>query len=583
MSAPPTSNELTAFHAALQAVQRERDSLQAAHAAVQDERDTLQAERDTLTGQNRVLRIERDLLKEQLARAIHKMFAARSEVRSSDQKDLFFNEAESLALTQAAPAQEECANPERDALHEQTGAVTTTRAAKPKRGRKPLDPALPRQVERHELPIALRLCPHDGSALVEIGVEATEQLDIIPQQVRVIRHERVKYACPCCDGGLRLAAKPAQIIPKGLFTPAALAWVVTAKFEDGLPLYRQAALLGRFGGTDLSRNTLAASVVRVGQAVQPIINLLRDQLLDAPLVFGDETRLQVLKEPGRAAQTQSFLWAQMTQGSGQAGAGPPIHLFGYSPTRSAVAADGLYAGIRTGSALMSDGYEVYRQMAEKHGLVHLGCWAHARRYFVEALDALPRQGRALGTAGTAGTAGTPNASGHPPPPLAGQFIAFIAQLYAVEARAQEDRLDAVGRLALREHFSVPVLAQIEALLLRHLHAVVPGSLLGKALHYLHAQWPKLARFVSDGSFPIDNNPCENAIRPFVVGRRNWLFADSVAGANASANLYSLLQTCRANRVEPFAYLTALFVALPHARTADDYEALLPWNLALPVA
>jgi transposase len=119
-----------------------------------------------------------------------------------------------------------------------------------KRGRKPLDPALPRHVVRHELSDAERVCPHDGATLVEIGVEASEQLDIIPQQVRVIRHERVKYACPCCDGGLRLAAKPAQIIPKGLFSESALAWIATSKFDDGLPLYRQAALLGRFGGTD---------------------------------------------------------------------------------------------------------------------------------------------------------------------------------------------------------------------------------------------------------------------------------------------------------------------------------------------
>ena len=194
--------------------------------------------------------------------------------------------------------------------------------------------------------------------------------------MRVIRHERIKYACPCCDGALRLAPKPAQIIPKGLFTASALAWVITAKYEDGLPLYRQAALLGRFGGADLSRNTMAASVVRVGQAVQPVINLLRDHLLDAPITFGDETRVQVLKEPGRAAQAQSFMWAQMTDGSGPAGTGPPIRLFGYSPSRGAGAAQGLYAGMRVGSVLMSDGYEVYNQIARMHQLVHLGCWAH---------------------------------------------------------------------------------------------------------------------------------------------------------------------------------------------------------------
>ena len=302
----------------------------------------------------------------------------------------------------------------------------------------------------------------------------------------------------------------------------------------------------------------------MGQAVQPVINLLRDQLLDAPIIFGDETRMQVLKEPGRAAQAQSFMWAQMTDGSGSSGSGPPIRLFAYSPSRSAAAAQGLYAGLRTGGVLMSDGYEVYSQIAHAHQLVHLGCWAHCRRYFVEALDALPKQART-------------------PEQPAVQFIALIGELYAVEARVQERNLSVAEHLRLRQQVSVPVLARIEALLLAHLHAVVPGSLLGKALHYLSAQWPKLSRFVTDGSFPIDNNPCENAIRPFVVGRRNWLFADTVGGANASANLYSLLQTCKVNQVEPFRYLAALFKALPLAQTADDYEALLPWHIALPPA
>lgn len=524
--------------------------------ALQQALDAALQRGQTLVGENRVLRAERDLLKERLAKMMHKVFAAKSEARGTDQKDMFFNEAEGLAG--ATPAQEEGVSDDAASTH----VAGHTRA--PKRGRKPLDPALPRHVVRHELSAADLVCPHDGAALQEIGVEASEQLDIIPQQVRVIRHERVKYACPCCDAALRLAPKPVQIIPKGLFTEAALAWVVSAKFDDGLPLYRQAALLARFGGTDLSRSTMAASMVRVGQAVQPIINLLRDHLLDSPLTFGDETRVQVLKEPGRTPQSQSFMWAQMTQGSGTLGTGPPIRLFAYSPSRSAAAAAPLYAGMRAGSVLMTDGYEVYNQIAQAHQLVHLACWTHCRRYFIEALDALPKSART-------------------PEQPAAQFIALIAQLYAVESRAQDLRLSAPERLRERQQFSVAVLARIEQLTLRHLHAVVPASLLGRALHYLSAQWSKLVLFVKDGTYPIDNNPCENSIRPFVVGRRNWLFCDSVAGANASANLYSLLQTCKVNGVDSYRYLKALFIALPRAQSADDYEALLPWNIALSVA
>ena len=319
----PTTDEIAALRQALSDAMARGE--QAARRSVE------------LAGELRVLRTERDLLKEQLDRFKRQLFDAKSEklgeASAAHQKDLFFNEAE-VEGAQAQPAAAETENE-----NEKTDVPAHQRA---KRGRKPLDPVLPREVRRHELPEDERVCPHDGARLSEIGVEVSEQLDIVPQQVRVIRHERVKYACPCCDGGLRLAAKPPQVIPKGLLSEAALAWVITSKYLDGLPLYRQAALLGRFGGTDLSRNTLAAGVVRVGQATQPVVNLLRDALLDSFIVHGDETEVQVLKEPGRKAQAKSYMWVQMTEASGADGTGPPIRLFGYSPSRSTQAARTLY-------------------------------------------------------------------------------------------------------------------------------------------------------------------------------------------------------------------------------------------------
>jgi len=535
----PTAEEFTALLEALAAATQRGDE-----AGLQSR---------SLAGELRVVRAERDLLKERLNKFMRQIFAAKSEVSGLHQKDMFFNEAEALGAA-AQPAEEEV-----DGADEKAIAAPGHKRAR--RGRKPLDPALPREVVRHELPEAERVCPHDGTALQEIGVEASEQLDIIPQQVRVIRHERVKYACPCCDGALRLAAKPGQVIPKGLFSEGLLAWVITSKYMDGLPLYRQAALLGRFGGSDISRNTMAASVVRVGQAVQPVINLLRDLMLEAPLIFGDETQIQVLKEAGKSAQSKSYMWVQMTEGSGPEGTGPPIRLFAYSPSRSTEAAQHLYAGVRPGAVLITDGYEVYNRIAQAHRLVHLGCWAHCRRYFNDALQVLPKNKRGADQ-------------------LAAQFIELIAKMYRVEARAKEQQLDPHGLKQLRQEHSVPVLDKIEALLLANVHAVLPGSLLGKALHYLSSQWSKLKLFVENANHPIDNNPCENSIRPFVIGRRNWLFADTVAGANASANLYSLLQTCKVNGVDGYRYLRALLVALPGAKTVEDYEALLPWRIAL---
>jgi transposase len=542
----PTPEEFAALQQALaDALRRDEEAAR--------RNEALTKELRAAAGELRVVRTERDLLKEQLNRFKRQLFEAKNEASGAHQKDMFFNEAEGLGA-QAEPAAEE-------AIDDKIDVPGHKRA---KRGRKPLDPALPREVVRHELPEGERVCPHDGAALSEIGVEVSEQLDIVPQQVRVIRHERVKYACPCCDGSIRLAARPPQVIPKGLFTESALAWIATSKYLDGLPLYRQSALLGRFGGTDISRNTLAASIVRVGHAAQPVVNLLRDELLDAPLIFGDETELQVLKEPGRSAQAKSYIWAQMTDGSGKDGTGPPIRLFAYSPSRSTKTALELYAGIRPGAVLMTDGYEVYDAIADQHKLVHLGCWTHCRRYFHEALQALPKDKRG-------------------PEQLPARFIDLIGRLYKVEAQARRDEVDVRELGRRRQEHSVPVLADIEALLLANLHAVLPKSLLGQALHYLAAQWSKLTRYVEDGRYSIDNNGQENAIRPFCVGRRNWLFADTVAGANASANLYSLLQTCQVNGIDSYRYLRALLVALPRAETADDYAALLPWRISLTAA
>jgi len=504
-----------------------------------DDYQALLAEQQRLTHQLRLMTVERDLLKERVNAFLHRLFAAKSEARANPaQRDLFLNEAEALA-PQGVPVAEEV-TPE---------AVDVGGLRRQKRGRKPLDPHLPREIVRHELPEVERICAHDGTRLVEIGAEISEQLDIVPQQVRVIQHHRIKYACPCCDESIRVSPTPARVIPKGLLTEAALAWVVTAKYQDGLPLYRQATLLGRFGG-DLSRTTLAASMVRVGHAVQPIINLLRDHLLEADLILGDETVIQVLKESGRAAQSKSYLWAQMT------GSGPPIRLFSYAPGRSGQQAQALYDGIKPGAVLMSDGYEVYNAIAATHRAIHLGCWAHARRYFVEAEAVIPNAQQ-----------------------TATQFIAAIGKLYAIEANTKD--LSAEQRRQRRQEQSRPVLANIEALLLQHLHAVTPGSLMGKALHYLSSQWPKLTRFVENGAWPIDNNLCENAIRPFVVGRRNWLFCDTVAGARASANLYSLIETCKANGIEPYNYLVELFRQLPLAKTVEDFDALLPWHIVNP--
>ena len=432
---------------------------------MREARESLERERDELRNALRVVTAERDLAEERLRAFRRELFAAKSESRSSDQLGLF-NEAESLAAN-AVPAQED--SPE-------TPVAAHTRK---KPGRKPLDPLLPREIQRHELPESERVCANDGHSLVEIGVEISEQLDVIPEQVRVIQHQRVKYACPCCDLGIKVTPAPARIIPRGLLTEAALAWIATGKYQFGMPLYRQASLLRRFGG-DISSNTIAASMVRVGLAVQPVINLMRETLLDAGVIHCDETTFQVLKEEGRRPQTKSYLWALMTD------TGAPIRVFTYTPGRGGKLAETVFSGIREGAVLMTDGYELYNGLARAHGLIHLGCWTHARRAFVKAEEAVPRAARS-------------------PDLIATRFLNLIGKLFKAEAQIVTWKPD--RRQRLRRRYCTRVLDRIQSLLVQQLPLVVPGSLLGRALGYLNGQWPKLIRYVENGEWPISNNPC----------------------------------------------------------------------------
>lgn len=479
---------------------------------------------------------ERDYFKAKFHAQLQQLFAARSEARHNpQQKDLFFDEAERLAEPMAV---------------EKSQTVTVAAYQKAKPGRKPLDPNLPREVVRIELPENERVCAYDDSVLKEIGVDVSEQLDIVPAQIKVIRTERVKYACPCCEQSVKTAAVPKHLTPKGLFTANAMAWIVVSKYQDALPLYRQAAMLHRLGG-DIARNTLAMMCVRIGEAVQPLVNLLQDHWLNASVKHMDETVVQVLKENGKAAQTQSYFWLRASDD------GPPIRLFTYAPHRSGKTALELTEGAH--GVLMSDGYEPYNQIAEARQLVHLGCWVHARRYFIKAEDALPKAERG---------------KHHP----STKIIQLIGKLYAIEREAAERHFSVKQRTELRQEKSVAVIAELAHLKETLLLSTPPKSVLGEALHYLHKQWHKLVRFTDNGAWPLDNNVAENAIRPFVIGRKNWLFSDTVKGANASANIYSLIETAKANGREPYHYLAHLFRELPKAETIDAIESLLPWNV-----
>lgn len=468
-------------------------------------------------------------LLEQVRLMRHKLYATSSE-QSSGQIALF-DEADVLA---AGPVDDEAAD----------DVAPTPGKARGKRS--PLPAHLPREEIIYDLTPEERLCAC-GAEKVEIGKEISEQIDIVPMRVRVLRHIRKTCACPKCQLAPVTAAMPPQPIPKSNASANTLSLLLTAKYVDGIPLHRFEKVCARHG-FEASRNTLARWVIAGSELMIPLHNLLRDHLLSHNILHMDETPVQVLKELGRTAQSQSYMWVQSGGPPGQ-----PIVLFDYDTSRSGSVPARLLEGYR--GHLMTDGYEGYNAVVAKNGLTHLACWAHARRKFIDAQKAQPK-----GKSGSADVA-----------------VKMIGKLYGVE-RNIKDITDIVVRQNVRAERSVPVMAELRAWLDKRKPEVPPKSKLGEALAYLDKYWPKLVRYLERGDLPIDNNRAENAIRPFVIGRKNWLFSDTPAGAHASARLYGIIETAKANGHEPYAYLCRILRDLPKAKTVEDFEALLPWNL-----
>ncbi len=481
-------------------------------------------------------------LREQVQLLLANRFGASREKISDAQLGLF-NEAELEVSEQQS---------------EEPDTLTVPAHQRERPRRKPLPEHLERVDIIHDLAESEKVCAEHGVALECFGEESAEQLDIVPARVWVLRHKRLKYRCPCCDGHIVTAPMPAQPIAKGIASAGLLAYCATSKFLDALPLYRQVQIFSRMG-VELSRASLANWMVRCGALVQPLINLLREELLSCAYLQMDETTMQVLKEAGKAPESNSYLWAQQSIDAQR-----PLVLFEYSPSRLGEVAKRLLDGF-TGT-LQVDAYAGYHAVVREQDLVRLGCWAHARRPWVDIIKAqglnpkkLPLK---LPTKAKRALTG----------------LGYIQSLYAIERRIKDEPPD--ERYRIRQRDSLPVLVKLKTWADRLRPKVVPKSTLGDALRYLDNQWETLVRYCDDGHYRIDNNGIENAIRPFCLSKKNWLFADSVGGANTSANLYSLIQTAKANGLEPYAYLRHVFTELPKATSLEDIEALLPYQSAL---
>jgi transposase len=346
-----------------------------------------------------------------------------------------------------------------------------------------------------------------------------------------------------------VAPAPRELIPKGIASASLLAHIITAKFVDGLPLYRQQKQFDRLG-IHLSRSTMCRWLFMVAAACAGLMRVLRKEVLAASVIGVDETTVQVLREPNRSATTDSYMWVYR----GGTRDGPAVE-FVYTETRAGDQPKQYLRGFK--GAVQSDGYPGYDFLDNEPDVEHLGCNAHARRGFV---DVLKGQGK-----------GWKKLRGG----ISAEVVLAYRELYALEREADRNLFSDEERYRLRQEQAKPRMRELRIFLVNAESKVPPESKLGKAISYTLNQWPRLERYLNSGSYRIDNNWVENAIRPFAVGRKNWLFCCSPKGASASATFYSLIETAKANGLEPYWYLNAIFERLPYAKTEEDYKALLP--------
>ena len=384
-----------------------------------------------------------------------------------------------------------------------------------------------------------------------MGEETSEQLEFIPAQVKVIEHVRPKYSCRHCEHNgtevkIRIAPVPKTPISKSIATPSLLAQVITSKYQYALPLYRQEQMFRQLG-IDLNRKTLAEWMMRCGDLLEPVYQQLKTKLLEQPVIQADETPVQVLKED----KHRCYMWVYCTgtdSPSNEPGAVPNIVLYDYQSSRSGQCARDYLGDYR--GYLQVDGYAAYGQTAAMLS----GCWAHARRKFVEAKQAQPK--------GKTGKADW--------------VINHIQKLYRVEADIKD--LKPIEKQRIRQDKSRPLLDEFNAWLDKSANQVPPRTAVGKAVTYTLGQWNKLERYLENGQLNIDNNRVERAVKPFVIGRKNWMFSNSANGARASAILYSIIETAKANGVIPFDSLRYVLQAV--AENPEDIDSLLPWEIDL---
>lgn len=395
-------------------------------------------------------------------------------------------------------------------------------------------------------------CDQCGSALKEIGyVKVRDELEYIPAKVKIIRYMQQACECPACkhkgNPFIKKAYAPKSVLNHSLASPSSVARVMYQKYVNSVPLYRQEKDWEQTG-IGLSRATMANWIIRSSEDhLMPVVSRLREELLKRDIIHCDETPVQVLKEEGKKPQTKSYMWLYRSGNDGKA----PIILYDYQPSRNGDHAVTYLKDFK--GYVHSDGYSGYNKL---NGIIRVGCWAHLRRKFVEAIPA--------------------KKASNAPPTSAETGCQYCDRLFSIEDSLKG--LSSEDRFSKRLELEKPVLEAFWCWL-DSINAL-KGSALGKAVTYAQNQRPYMENYLLDGRLSLSNNAAENAIRPFTVGRKNWLFADTPKGANASAAVYSLIETAKANGLNVYAYLQHLLLYMPGAewqRYPEELDDLMPWS------
>jgi transposase len=426
-------------------------------------------------------------------------------------------------------------------------------------GRKGIDPSLPvDETIIHDLSEEEKKCNSCGKHLPSIGYESRKQADIIPQKRKIIEHRIMKYGpCDCEESILKEEPEvkeskmPARIIPGSMLAEGALSYIITGKFVDGIPFYRQEKILERFG-IYITRQTMCDNAISIYNACTELLELMLELVRSGMSINMDETTMKVVTEENKTVNSKCYMWVMV----GRTKDLKKIVYFHYDPSRSGSIPDELLKGFQ--GYLQTDGLKAYNASVINKKIIHAGCNAHARREFDEAAKA----GKNLRN---------PNIA-----------LAFYRRIYKIEKDLREELLNGTISETIfeekRKENVMPFFDKFKKWMLKMQHEVLPQSLTGKAIRYTLKEWGKLIRYLDKWYLTPDNNTAENAIRPFVIGRKNWLFSFSAEGARANACFYSLLETAKINMLNPFYYLRYLLIKLPLAKSRSDLLKLLPINL-----